>query len=67
MFGDIALNVTNANEKVMLIQGKIGSEGFSNDLFCLETAAVADLDSVLKQQEIFLREKSRIRWLAEGD
>ncbi|KAK3218781.1 hypothetical protein Dsin_012751 [Dipteronia sinensis] len=26
LFGDIALNVSNANEKVMLIQGRIGSE-----------------------------------------
>ena len=48
MFEDIVLNVTNANEKVMLIQGRIGSEGFSDDLFHLETAALADLDSVLK-------------------
>ena len=67
VFGDIALNVTNANEKVMLIQGRIGFEGFSDDLFRLETSALADLDSILKQQEIFLREKSRVRWLAEGD
>ncbi|KAK3184200.1 hypothetical protein Dsin_031486 [Dipteronia sinensis] len=57
VFGDIALNVSNANEKVMLIQGRIGSEGFSDDLFCLETSALADLDSVLEQHEIFLKEK----------
>ena len=67
MFGDIALNVTNANEKMMLIQGMIGSKGFSDDLFLLETAALADSDSVLKQQEIFLKEKSRVKLLAEGD
>ena len=67
VFGDIALNVTNANEKVMLIQGRIGSESFLVYLFRLETTALADLDSVLKQQEIFLKEKSRVRWLAEGD
>ena len=48
MFRDIALNVTNANEKVMSIQGKIGYEGFSDDLFRLETAVLVDLDSVLK-------------------
>ncbi|KAK3222119.1 hypothetical protein Dsin_009144 [Dipteronia sinensis] len=67
VFGDIALNVSNANEKVMLIQGMIGSEGFLDDLFRLETSTLADLDSVLKQHEIFLKEKSRVRWLAEGD
>ena len=57
MFGDIALNVTNANEKVILILGRIASEGFSDDLFRLDTAALADLDSVLKNLEIFLKEK----------
>ena len=67
MFGDIVLNVTNANKKVMLIQSRIGFEGFSNDLFRLKIAALTDLDSVLKQQEIFLKHKSRVRWLAEGD
>ncbi|KAK3192976.1 hypothetical protein Dsin_024286 [Dipteronia sinensis] len=67
VFGDIALNVSNANEKVMLIQGRIGSEGFSDDLFRLKTSALTYLDSILKQQEIFLKEKSRVRWLAEGD
>ncbi|KAK3225536.1 hypothetical protein Dsin_005398 [Dipteronia sinensis] len=45
VFGDIVLNITNANEKVMLIQGRIGSEGFSYDLFRLETVALTDLDS----------------------
>ncbi|KAI9182546.1 hypothetical protein LWI28_026412 [Acer negundo] len=67
VFGDIALNVTNANEKVMLIQDRISTEGFSDDLFRLESAALVDLNNVLKQQETFLKEKSRVRWLAEGD
>ncbi|KAK3204284.1 hypothetical protein Dsin_018330 [Dipteronia sinensis] len=67
VFGDIALNVFNANEKLMFIHGRIGSEGFLDDLFRLETSALADLDNVLKQQEIFLKEKSRVRWLAEGN
>ncbi|KAK1587825.1 hypothetical protein Q3G72_017180 [Acer saccharum] len=40
---------------------RIGFEGFSDDLFHLNTAALADLDSVLKQHEIFLKEKSRVR------
>ncbi|KAK3229338.1 hypothetical protein Dsin_001219 [Dipteronia sinensis] len=51
----------------MLIQGRIGFEGFSDDIFRLETSALADLHSVLKQHEIFPKEKSRVRWLAEGD
>ncbi|KAK2652870.1 hypothetical protein Ddye_012726 [Dipteronia dyeriana] len=38
-------------------KGMIGSEGFSDDLFHPETATLADLDSALKQQEIFLKEK----------
>ncbi|KAK2660036.1 hypothetical protein Ddye_006569 [Dipteronia dyeriana] len=49
------------------LTGKIGSEGFLDDLFSLKTVALTDLDNVLKQQRIFLKEKSRVRWLAEGD
>ncbi|KAK2650253.1 hypothetical protein Ddye_017742 [Dipteronia dyeriana] len=63
--GDIAMDVTKANEKVMLIQGMIGSEGFSDDLFRLETTTLAYLDIVRKQQEIFFKENSRVKWLAE--
>ncbi|KAK2658406.1 hypothetical protein Ddye_004939 [Dipteronia dyeriana] len=50
VFGDITLNVTKTNENMMLIQGRTGSEGFLDDLFRLETAALADLDNALKQQ-----------------
>jgi len=42
------------------------TEDFSDDLFSIESDALANLDRVLGQQEIFLREKSKVRWLAEG-
>ena len=45
----------------MAIQKRIRVEGFSDDLFRIESDALADLDRVLGQQEVLLREKSRIR------
>jgi len=38
----------------------IQEEGFSDDLFRIESDALADLDRVLGQQ------KSKFRWLAKG-
>ena len=41
-------------------------ESFSDDFCQVESDAFADLYQVLEQQEVFLREKSRIRWLVDG-
>jgi len=60
------LNVAKADDSVMAIQGTIKIEGFSDDLLRIESDALADLDRVLRQQEIFLMKKSRVRWLVEG-
>ena len=51
----------------MAIQEGTRTEGFSNDLFQIESDALVDLDRVLRQHEVFLWENSRVRWLAEGD
>ena len=67
VFGDVALNVTKANDRVMAIQERIRIEGFPNDLLLIQSDALADLDRVLGQQEVLLKEKSRIKWLVEED
>ena len=66
VFGDIALNITKTNDKVMAIQETIRTEGFFDVLFQIDFDALADLDRVLGQQEVFLRENSIVRWLVEG-
>ena len=44
----------------------MASEGYSDDLLHLEMEANADLDKLLSQQEVFLLEQSRVKWLKEG-
>ena len=63
----IALNISKANDKVMANQERIKTESFSDDLFRIESDVLIDLNRVLRQQEIFMREKSMIRWLVDGD
>ena len=63
----IALNISKANDKVMANQERIKTESFSDDLFRIESDVLMDMNRVLRQQEIFMREKSMIRWLVDGD
>jgi len=61
VFGDVALIVIKTNNRVMNIQERIRIEDFSDDFFQIDSDALVDLDRILRQQEIFLWEKIRVR------
>ncbi|PON37349.1 Endonuclease/exonuclease/phosphatase, partial [Trema orientale] len=67
VFGDLKLKIARATQNVSLIQERLGIEGFSDPLLKQETEAHPAFDILLSQEEIYLREQSRVKWLKEGD
>ncbi|PON52583.1 hypothetical protein PanWU01x14_208350 [Parasponia andersonii] len=67
VFGDLKLNIFKATENVLSIQKRIANKGLSDSLLFQENEALYTLDNYLSQEETYLREQSRIKWLKEGD
>ena len=67
VFGNMAINISKAKDHLQHIQLRISNEGFSDDLFAEEVTAHSTLDDLLKQQEMMLKDKSRVKWLTDGD
>ncbi|CAL0326169.1 unnamed protein product [Lupinus luteus] len=67
VFGDIHTRVKNALARVDSIQNSINDLGQSEALLIQEEEAQKDLLLVLKLEEEFWREKSRINWHLKGD
>ena len=67
VFGDLKLNISKASEKVLSVQQQLATEGPSDSLLFQEIDALSTLDTFLSQEETYLREQSRIKWLKEGD
>ena len=67
IFGDLNRSISATQDQIFVIQNRLASEGHSDDLLRLEMEAIADLDKLLSQQEVFLLEQSHVKWLKEGD
>ena len=67
VFGNIFHAVENAQKHLEEDQSKISIEGYNDSLFCQEIEARNILNRSLRNQENFLREKSRVRWAKERD
>ncbi|XP_043694325.1 uncharacterized protein LOC122645036 [Telopea speciosissima] len=66
VFGDIHHNVRRAEDRVCRAEIILEQNPSANAREDLEEASKA-LNGVLLQEEIFWRQKSRVRWLKEGD
>ena len=67
VFGYLTINIDRAASLLQSIQAEIETHGFSDALHKQELEAYESLDHCLHQQEIFLKERSRIKWLATRD
>lgn len=67
IFGDIHLKVSEALQKVEEVQNLISSSGFSSELHEKEIKAQLDLQQALSFEESYWKDKSRLKWLTQGD
>ncbi|XP_058761813.1 uncharacterized protein LOC131635226 [Vicia villosa] len=66
-FGNVHDNVKTAEDNLKEIQDKIVKEGTLDALDVIERNAQDQLDLALQREEIFWKEKARVKWKAEGD
>ena len=67
VFGDLNSEIKNKSEELQNVQIRLSNFGFSEDLFLSESNIHHDLDVLLRRQECFLRDRSRVKWLQGGD
>ena len=67
IFGDVNARVEKAKEDLSNIQMDISSNGFSPEKLEAEISAHSHLDEALNFQTAFLKEKSRLNWVSDGD
>lgn len=66
-FGNIHVNVDSAMSDLDLIQNEIDTLGPTEDRLSKEEELCLKAHDALRIQGIFLRDKSRVRWLSDGD
>ncbi|KAK3225125.1 hypothetical protein Dsin_004987 [Dipteronia sinensis] len=49
------------------VQSQMSDLGFSEELFLTESRIHHDLDVLLHRHECFFRDRSRVKWLQDGD
>ncbi|KAI9198086.1 hypothetical protein LWI28_009807 [Acer negundo] len=67
VFGDLNSTIARKSAELHSIQLDLSNRGFSNDLFIAEASVHSKLDVLLRRQECFYRDRSRVRWLRDGD
>ncbi|BFG34263.1 hypothetical protein CerSpe_205370 [Prunus speciosa] len=67
VFGDVNHNVTTRLMELDAVQEVIACDGGLDFLFSNESDLQASLTEAFRVQEIFWKEKSRTKWLADGD
>ncbi|GKE06123.1 putative RNA-directed DNA polymerase, eukaryota, reverse transcriptase zinc-binding domain protein [Tanacetum coccineum] len=65
--GNLFANVERLRQELASIQAAMVSDPFSSDLREAELLCLKAFKEALKDEELFLRQKSKIEWLSEGD
>lgn len=66
-FGNIHTRVASAKDSLLKVQLEIDSLGYNDIRTAAEAQAQVDMFDALKYEESYWKEKSRVKWLAEGD
>lgn len=67
IFENVQDSVKKAEEELNQFQMHINQVGYTHTLANTEKTAQAKLDSSLQIEEVFWKEKSRVKWHAEGE
>ncbi|KAI9177742.1 hypothetical protein LWI28_018618 [Acer negundo] len=67
VFGDLNFTIVRKSAELHSIQLDLSNWGFSDDLFMAEASVHSELDVLLRRQECFYRDRSRVWWLRDGD
>ncbi|KAK0607544.1 hypothetical protein LWI29_016439 [Acer saccharum] len=67
VFGDLNSNINGKLIELHSTQLQMSNLGFFEELFLAETCVHHELDVLLRRQECFYRDRSRVRWLQDGD
>lgn len=67
VFGNILIQVTQAEKKLSDIQNHINTSGHNDNLMNAEKIAQTNLDLALQKQETFWVEKAKLKWHVGGD
>ncbi|KAK3230191.1 hypothetical protein Dsin_002072 [Dipteronia sinensis] len=67
VFGDLNSNITGKSVELQSIQLQMSNLGFSNEIFLDESRVHHELDVLLRRHECFYLDRSRVKWLQDGD
>ncbi|KAI9190970.1 hypothetical protein LWI28_001563 [Acer negundo] len=67
VFGDLNSAIAGKSKEFHSIHLDLSNRGFSDDLFIAEVSVHSELDVLLRRHECFYRDRSRVRWLRDGD
>ncbi|CAK8573174.1 unnamed protein product [Lathyrus sativus] len=66
-FGNVPDLLRKATSSLEDIQAQIQSEGQSDDLLIIKKKAQLEMETSLKLEDVFWKEKSKVKWHHEGD
>ncbi|XP_057790938.1 uncharacterized protein LOC131008050 [Salvia miltiorrhiza] len=66
-FRKVDIMLADFQQELLEIQQIISRDGYTEDLFTKETQAQAKINVTLTKKSSFLQQKSRVKWLQDGD